>query len=85
MKTRILLGGYGTELTGKTIDSIIRREYGRKATWRPARDHNSPFYGQVIKTNKFGVHILTNIVYVYGDNGERIYGPSISPRSWVQS
>jgi hypothetical protein len=34
---------------GKTVDSIVRREYGRKATVRWSADPNSPHAGQIVR------------------------------------
>ncbi|BBU22147.1 hypothetical protein [Mycobacterium xenopi] len=35
--------------TGRSVDSIVRREYGRSAQARQSADPNSPIWGQVIK------------------------------------
>jgi len=73
-------------LSGRTIDTIVHREYGRTAFWRTAKDHNSPFYGQILKPAKIDGRntfiVVSNIVCVIDDRGP-VYGPSISPSHWI--
>lgn len=53
--------------TGRTVDSIVRREFGRTAEVRVIADPNSPTYGMVVKADRHQVaayHVLATIYSV---------------------
>lgn len=56
MTTTIALSD-GSRLTGRTADSIIRREYGRKAFLRFS-DPNSPHVGQILEPSPYGGYLI---------------------------
>lgn len=49
---------------GKTIDSVIQREFGRTAIPQRSADENEPRFGRVIRTDRHGTHVLATIVQV---------------------
>lgn len=49
------------EFRGRTIDSIVRREYGRSAEARRSADRNAPEWGMVVRTDEHGTHVLARI------------------------
>ena len=52
------------EFTGRSVDSIVRREFGRAAEVRRNVDPNSPTYGMVVKADRHQVaawHVLGTI------------------------
>lgn len=52
---------------GRTIDSIVRREFGRTAEVRVSADPNSQTYGMVVKADRHQVsayHVLATIYSV---------------------
>ena len=71
------------EFAGRTINTIVRRIYGRKANWYPAEDRTSINYGQIIKHNKHGNHVLATIICVTNDNRNWTYGPALSPTEYI--
>lgn len=52
--------------TGRTVDTIIRREYGRHAQFRPASDPNSPEVGLVVRPDRQhgGHHVLGRVLWI---------------------
>lgn len=52
---------------GQTIDSIIRREYGDTARAQRYADPNAPRWGQVLRTDQHGTHVLAEIRWVSAD------------------
>jgi len=62
---------------GKTVESIVRREYGRTATIRWSADRNSPEAGMIVKTGPHGTTVVTSLIYAEGklDNGDSITTP----------
>lgn len=57
-----LTTNHGT-FTGRTIESIIRTRYGRRAHW-----------GQgdfVVVTDKYGTHVLARIIRAEGDREQQ--------------
>lgn len=52
--TATLRTSHGT-YTGRTLESIIRREYGRKAYIWGATDH-------IVYTDQYGTHVLATII-----------------------
>lgn len=69
MSARIQAGGewHG----GNTIESIVRREYGRKAYIRWSADRNSPDAGMIVRDNPHGTLVLDRLVYAEGDSSEK--------------
>jgi hypothetical protein len=45
---RVISNGVTAEYVGKTVESIIRREYGKKAAFLISQDRNSPEWGQIV-------------------------------------
>lgn len=57
MTTTIALSN-GDRLTGRTADSIIRREFGREAFLQRSSDPNSPHVGQVVVPAPHGGYLI---------------------------
>lgn len=57
MTTTIALSN-GDRLTGRTVDSIIRREYGKKAFLGAIHDANSPHVGQILEAAPYGGYLI---------------------------
>lgn len=57
MTTTIALSN-GDRLTGRTADSIIRREYGKKAFLQGSHDPNSPHLGQILEPAPHGGYLV---------------------------
>ena len=56
------------EFHGRTIDSIVRTQYGRKAIARHSGDRNDPRWGQVLQANPYGGwDVLARILSVSSD------------------
>lgn len=53
---------HGT-FTGQTVQSIIRREYGRRAEFKGSADRNTPHAGKVVRwENRLnGYHVLATV------------------------
>ncbi len=51
--------------TGQTIDSIIRREYGRKASYNPSADENPAHRGQIVEPSEYDSHAFRVLATVY--------------------
>ena len=51
--------------TGQTIDSIIRREYGRKASYNPTADQNPAHRGQIVEPSEYDIHAFQVLATVY--------------------
>lgn len=49
--------------TGRTIDSIVRREFGRTAEVRVSADPNSPTYGMAVKAARHGGYDVLATIY----------------------
>lgn len=49
---------------GATPDTIVRRVYGRKATFVPRTDRNSPHAGMVTKKDEHGTHVLARVHWI---------------------
>lgn len=47
--------------TGRTAQSIVRREYGRDARIRWSADRNNPSAGMVVRTDQYGTHVLATL------------------------
>ena len=62
---------------GKTVESIVRREYGRGAAIRWSADRNSPEAGMIVKTGPHGTTVVSSLIYAEGklDNGDSITPP----------
>ena len=57
----------GTQYRGRTTDSIIRREYGKKAFLRKSSDPNSPYLGQILQPNAYqqrAYDVLATVAWV---------------------
>ena len=59
------------EFTGRTVESIIRREYGRKATFRPSANPNSPEAGMIVEPNAYDRQAFNVLATVYSWEGKR--------------
>lgn len=57
MTTTIALSN-GDRLTGRTADTIIRREYGSAAFLQPSSDPNSPHLGQILEGSPYGGYMV---------------------------
>ena len=55
-----LTTNHGT-FTGRTLESIIRREYGRDAYLVLPADRNAPHAGRVARTDLYGVQVLATV------------------------
>lgn len=64
---------------GNTIESIVRREYGRKAYIRWSADRNSPEAGMIVRDNPHGTLVLDRLVYAEGDSVE--FGRLTTPKN----
>jgi hypothetical protein len=61
--------------TGRTLDSIVRREYGRRAEALRSPDPNSPTWGQVVEPvaarlrarGLCGYNVLARIISIDGE------------------
>ena len=51
------------ELTGRTIASVVRREYGRRAIVRVSPDPNSPTYGLVVQPIETSTYAVLGAIY----------------------
>lgn len=63
---RIGLRG-GIEFTGRTVDTIIRREYGARAFYRDSRNPSSPDLGEILHPSAYegqGHHVLGTVVWI---------------------
>ena len=50
--------------TGRSVDSVVRREFGRNAEVRVSPDPNSPTYGMVVKADRHqaaAYHVIATI------------------------
>ena len=49
--------------TGRSVETIIRREYGRKAEFKGSADRNSPHAGLVVRWDERagGFHVLATV------------------------
>ena len=59
-----------TEHKGKTVESIVRRLYGAKATFRISQDRNSPEAGLIVTPayrDPGGYNIQARVFAVEGD------------------
>ena len=57
----------GARYRGRTVDSIIRREFGKRAFLHRAQDRNSPYLGQVLRPNAYqqrAYDILATVAWV---------------------
>lgn len=64
MSARLVIDG--KDFTGRTIDSIIRREFGPKASLRRYSDSNQPGIGQVVVPAPYGGSLVKGTVsYAY--------------------
>lgn len=51
--------GYG----GLTVETIVRREYGRRATVRWSADPNDPNVGQIVVPARFGGYEVLGTIH----------------------
>jgi hypothetical protein len=52
--------------TGQTVQSIVRRVYGRKAMiWHTGSHYGD--YGTIYKRNKYGNVVLARLIYAHGE------------------
>jgi hypothetical protein len=67
MKTTIHLPN-GVEHSGKTVETIIRRVWGRSAFFQRSADPNSPEVGMVLRTtDQQSVYaVCANVLWIYG-------------------
>lgn len=68
-KQTVLATNHGV-YTGRTVDTIVRREYGRKAEARRSADPNSPHWGMVTHTDRYGAHVDATIKWVDTPEGD---------------
>jgi len=54
------------EFTGRTAQSIVRREYGRRARVKWSADRNDPAAGMVVRTDRYGTHVLATLYAAEG-------------------
>jgi hypothetical protein len=52
--------------TGRTAQSIVRREYGRAARVRWYADRNNPAAGMIVRRDKYGTHVLATLYAAEG-------------------
>jgi len=52
--------------TGRSVDSIVRREFGRGAEVHVNPDPTSPTYGTVVRINRNGQWDVLGTVYTVG-------------------
>lgn len=48
--------------TGHTAGSIVRRVWGRAAKLNFSPDQNNRNAGMVVRTDRYGTHVLANVV-----------------------
>lgn len=51
---------------GRTAQSIVRREYGRKARVRWYADRNAPAAGMIVRRDRYGTHVLATLYAAEG-------------------
>jgi hypothetical protein len=65
------------EYTGNTVESIVRREYGRKAYVLWTRDPNNP-HSNIVRDDPtakpWGAHVLDTLLWWEGDREDSTYG-----------
>lgn len=49
------------EFTGRTVQTIVRREYGRTARIQWSADSNNPAAGLIVRDDKHGTHVLATL------------------------
>ena len=52
---------------GQTVQSIVRRVYGRDAIVRHSRDNNDPYDGLIIRKRKVGTSVTATLIYAEGE------------------
>lgn len=57
---------HGT-FAGRTVQSIVRREYGRTARVEWSADRNNPHAGMIVRTDKYGTHVLATLYAAAGE------------------
>lgn len=70
---RVLRRGSNETYTGKTVASIVRRIYGRKAYVRWSPDPNNPYEGTIVEPvpgQRDVSNVLTQLVDHEGPTGE---------------
>lgn len=55
------------EFTGRTAQSIVRREYGRRARVRWYADRNAPAAGMIVRRDRYGTHVLATLYAAKGE------------------
>jgi hypothetical protein len=56
---------HGT-FTGRTAQSIVRREYGRTARIVWSADRNNPAAGMIVRRDRYGTHVLATLYAAEG-------------------
>lgn len=56
----------GEDLTGRTVEGVIRTRYGRDAYLDWSADRNTPEVGQVVRRDQYGTHVLARVLEVSG-------------------
>jgi hypothetical protein len=59
---------------GRTVQSIVRREYGRRARVKWSADRNDPYAGMVVRDDRYGTHVLATLRSVEGEVAVNEFG-----------
>lgn len=72
MSAAVIRTTHGT-YSGRTVGSIIRREYGRRAFYEPSADRNAPHLGLVLLRdlrNRAMFEVLATVWLIDGPMGQ---------------